>query len=74
LSIFAASNGVKNIKQTLNYKSNTKNVKQMKTTNNYEAPVAEMIEMHMPVVLNLSGGTTDPTQNYPDPNTDPSIS
>lgn len=23
----------------------------MKTMNNYEAPVAEMIEMHMPVVL-----------------------
>ena len=27
----------------------------MKTTNNYEAPVAEMIEMHMPVVLDGSG-------------------
>lgn len=27
----------------------------MKTTNNYEAPVAEMIEMHMPVVLDASG-------------------
>ena len=36
----------------------------MKTMNNYEAPVAEMIEMHMPVVLmdsltsNTTGGTT----------------
>ena len=27
----------------------------MKTTNNYEAPVAEMIEMNMPVVLMESG-------------------
>ena len=27
----------------------------MKTTNNYEAPVAEMIEMEMPVVLTASG-------------------
>ncbi len=27
----------------------------MKTTNNYEAPVAEMIEMNMPVVLMMSG-------------------
>jgi hypothetical protein len=27
----------------------------MKTTNNYEAPVAEMIEMNMPVVLMASG-------------------
>ena len=40
----------------------------MKTMNNYEAPVAEMIEMHMPVVLmdstpnttggSIGGGTT----------------
>ena len=28
----------------------------MKTTNNYEAPVAEMIEMNMPEVLMVSGG------------------
>lgn len=27
----------------------------MKTTNNYEAPVAEMIEMNMPEVLMMSG-------------------
>lgn len=32
----------------------------MKTMNNYEAPVAEMIEMHMPVVLmdSLTSNTT----------------
>ena len=29
----------------------------MKTTNNYEAPVAEMIEMNMPVVLTGSTGS-----------------
>ena len=33
----------------------------MKTTNNYEAPVAEMIEMHMPVVLDGSGVGSNPT-------------
>lgn len=33
----------------------------MKTTNNYEAPVAEMIEMNMPEVLMMSGQGPDPT-------------
>ncbi len=33
----------------------------MKTTNNYEAPVAEMIEMNMPEVLMASGNGGNPT-------------
>jgi hypothetical protein len=37
----------------------------------YEAPVAEMIEMQMPVVLQLSSGdqntAVDPTNNTNDP-------
>jgi hypothetical protein len=34
----------------------------MKKMNNYEAPVAEMFEMNMPVVLMMSGvGPSDPT-------------
>ena len=37
----------------------------MKTTNNYEAPVAEMIEMHMPVVLANSGTATPTDPNNP---------
>lgn len=39
----------------------------MKTTNNYEAPVAEMIEMHMPVVLTESGTATNATGFGPGP-------
>jgi len=39
----------------------------MKTTNNYEAPVAEMIEMHMPVVLDASATGSGPI-NPPAPN------
>ena len=43
----------------------------MKTTNNYEAPVAEMIEMNMPVVLTVSGGSGQGTNNGPGSSTDP---
>jgi hypothetical protein len=36
----------------------------MKTTNNYEAPIAEMIEMEMPVVLTVSGQTQQSTSGF----------
>jgi len=39
----------------------------MKTTNNYEAPVAEMIEMEMPVVLTASGTAGDGSGFTPGP-------
>lgn len=48
----------------------------MKTTNNYEAPVAEMIEMNMPVVLMQSGdgGQIVPGgQPTPNPGTIPGV-
>lgn len=46
----------------------------MKTTNNYEAPVAEMIEMNMPVVLTISGGGGDiPGGDLPGGNNEPPI-
>lgn len=40
----------------------------MKTTNNYEAPVAEMIEMNMPVVLMASGDVVPVPGGTPAPN------
>jgi hypothetical protein len=43
----------------------------MKTMNNYEAPIAEMIEMNMPVVLmdSIGGGNgSDPINIPSDPN------
>ena len=45
----------------------------MKTMNNYEAPVAEMIEMNMPVVLmdSIGGGGGNPTSGGPGSSTDP---
>jgi hypothetical protein len=50
----------------------------MKTMNNYEAPVAEMIEMHMPVVLMDSfggGGTASTPSVVPStPGSGPSLS
>lgn len=45
----------------------------MKTTNNYEAPVAEMIEMNMPVVLMLSGQTPTPSVPGQTPTSNPGI-
>lgn len=37
----------------------------MKTKNNYEAPVAEMIEMQMPVVMAATtGGTGSSTSGF----------
>lgn len=39
----------------------------MKTTNNYEAPVAEMIEMQMPIVLAASAETPTPISGGGEP-------
>ena len=41
----------------------------MKATKNYEAPVAEMIEMHMPVVLDASGAGQNVTPPVTPPGT-----
>jgi hypothetical protein len=45
----------------------------MKTTNNYEAPVAEMIEMNMPVVLMASGDGGQIVPPTPNPGTIPGV-
>lgn len=44
-----------------------------KTMMNYEAPVAEMIEMQVSMVLMASGATPTPSDPDPDPSSGPSV-